>query len=51
NKLSDANQAGFKVAHSRVIAFLTVIEKLHAASPAKLSSVLILLDFSAALIP
>ncbi|KAK3572629.1 hypothetical protein QTP86_001136 [Hemibagrus guttatus] len=40
NNLHDPNQSGFKAAHST--------EKLHAARSAKLSSVLILLDLSAA---
>ncbi|KAK3523086.1 hypothetical protein QTP86_013134 [Hemibagrus guttatus] len=47
NNLHDPNQSGFKAAHSAEIALLAVIEKLHAARSAKLSSVLILLDLSA----
>ncbi|KAK3510744.1 hypothetical protein QTP70_021333 [Hemibagrus guttatus] len=45
NNLHDPNQSGFKAAHSTETA---VTEKLHAARSAKLSSVLILLDLSAA---
>ncbi|KAK3514078.1 hypothetical protein QTP70_003216 [Hemibagrus guttatus] len=48
NNLHDPNQSGFKAAHSTEIALLAVTEKLHAARSAKLSSVLILLDLSAA---
>ncbi|KAM9455123.1 putative RNA-directed DNA polymerase from transposon X-element isoform 2-T3 [Clarias gariepinus] len=48
NNLNDPNQSGFKVAHSTETALLSVTEKLHAARSAKLSSVLILLDVSAA---
>ncbi|KAK3511618.1 hypothetical protein QTP70_012969 [Hemibagrus guttatus] len=48
NNLHDPNQSGFKAAHSIETALLAVTEKLHAARSAKLSSVLILLDLSAA---
>ncbi|KAK3521832.1 hypothetical protein QTP70_018558, partial [Hemibagrus guttatus] len=48
NNLHDPNQSGFKAAHSTETALLAVIEQLHAARSAKLSSVLILLDLSAA---
>ncbi|KAK3569841.1 hypothetical protein QTP86_005854 [Hemibagrus guttatus] len=48
NNLHDPNQSGFKAAHSTETALLAVTEKLHAARLAKLSSVLILLDLSAA---
>ncbi|KAK3574248.1 hypothetical protein QTP86_004395 [Hemibagrus guttatus] len=48
NNLHDPNQSGFKAAHSTETALLAVTEKLHAARSAKLSSVLILLDMSAA---
>ncbi|MCJ8729208.1 hypothetical protein PDJAM_G00103420 [Pangasius djambal] len=47
NNLQDPNQSVFKPAHSTETALLAVSEKLHAKS-AKLSSVLILLDLSAA---
>ncbi|KAK3541677.1 hypothetical protein QTP86_000462, partial [Hemibagrus guttatus] len=48
NNLHDPNQSGFKAAHSTETALLAVTEKLHAARSAKLSSVLILLELSAA---
>ncbi|KAK3528007.1 hypothetical protein QTP86_013117 [Hemibagrus guttatus] len=48
NNLHDPNQSGFKAAHSTETDLLAVTEKLHAARSAKLSSVLILLDLSAA---
>ncbi|KAK3528895.1 hypothetical protein QTP70_012072 [Hemibagrus guttatus] len=48
NNLHDPNQSGFKAAHSTKTALLAVTEKLHAARSAKLSSVLILLNLSAA---
>ncbi|KAK3530753.1 hypothetical protein QTP70_000807 [Hemibagrus guttatus] len=48
NNLHDPNQSGFKAAHSTETALLAVTEKLHAARSAKLSSVLILLNLSAA---
>ncbi|KAK3564285.1 hypothetical protein QTP86_012010 [Hemibagrus guttatus] len=48
NNLHDPNQSGFKAAHSTETALLAVTEKLHAARSAKLSSVLIFLDLSAA---
>ncbi|KAK3517883.1 hypothetical protein QTP70_026207, partial [Hemibagrus guttatus] len=47
NNLHDPNQSGFE-AHSTETVLLAVTEKLHAARSAKLSSVLILLDLSAA---
>ncbi|KAI4895171.1 hypothetical protein NFI96_005324, partial [Prochilodus magdalenae] len=47
NQLQDINQSSFKHAHSTETA-LAVTERLHAARSAKLSSVLILLDLSAA---
>ncbi|MCJ8746228.1 hypothetical protein PDJAM_G00139370 [Pangasius djambal] len=45
---SNYRPSGFKPAHSTEAALLAVTEKLHAARSAKLSSVLILLDLSAA---
>ncbi|KAK3568848.1 hypothetical protein QTP86_017954, partial [Hemibagrus guttatus] len=48
NNLHVPNQSGFKAAHSTETALLAVTEKLHAARSAKLSSVLILLNLSAA---
>ncbi|KAI4905914.1 hypothetical protein NFI96_010736, partial [Prochilodus magdalenae] len=48
NQLQDINQSGFKPAHSTETALIVVTERLHAARSAKLSSVLILLDLSAA---
>ncbi|KAK3520049.1 hypothetical protein QTP70_011969 [Hemibagrus guttatus] len=48
NNLHDPNQSGFKAAHTTETALLAVTEKLHAARSAKLSSVLILLNLSAA---
>ncbi|KAK1788535.1 hypothetical protein P4O66_016958, partial [Electrophorus voltai] len=48
NQLHEPNQSGYKPAHSTETALIAVTEKLHAAKAAKQSSVLILLDFSAA---
>ncbi|KAK1805501.1 hypothetical protein P4O66_019800, partial [Electrophorus voltai] len=48
NQLHDPNQSGSKPAHSTEMAFIAVTEKLYAVKAAKLSSVLILLDLSAA---
>ncbi|KAI5098273.1 sodium- and chloride-dependent creatine transporter 1 [Silurus meridionalis] len=48
NNLHDPKQSRFKAAHSTGTALLAVSEKLHAAWSAKLSSVLIFLDLSAA---
>ncbi|KAK1785270.1 hypothetical protein P4O66_018659, partial [Electrophorus voltai] len=48
NQLHDPNQSGYKPAHSTATVLIVVTEKLHAAKAAKQSSVLILLDLSAA---
>ncbi|KAK1803213.1 hypothetical protein P4O66_021213, partial [Electrophorus voltai] len=48
NQLHDPNQSGYKLAHSTETALIAVTKKLHAAKAAKQSSVLILLDLSAA---
>ncbi|KAK1806275.1 hypothetical protein P4O66_000146 [Electrophorus voltai] len=48
NQLHDPNQSGYKPAHSTETALIAVTEKLHAAKPAKQSSVMIFLDLSAA---
>ncbi|KAI4903480.1 hypothetical protein NFI96_006179 [Prochilodus magdalenae] len=48
NQLQDINQSGFKPAHSTETPLIAVTERLHAARSAKLSSVLILLNLSAA---
>ncbi|KAI4883951.1 hypothetical protein NFI96_009102 [Prochilodus magdalenae] len=48
NQLQDINQSGFKPAHSTETALITVTERLYTVSSAKLSSVLILLNLSAA---
>ncbi|MCJ8736954.1 hypothetical protein PDJAM_G00018110 [Pangasius djambal] len=48
NNLQDPNQSDFKPEHSTETGLLAVTEKLHASRSAKLSSVLILLDLSAA---
>ncbi|KAK3549464.1 hypothetical protein QTP86_001459 [Hemibagrus guttatus] len=48
NNLEDPNLSGFKAAHFTETALLAVTGKLHAARSGKLSSVLILLDLSAA---
>ena len=48
NNFLDQHQSGFKVGHSTETALLAVTESLHAASANSLSSVLILLDLSAA---
>ncbi|KAK1789378.1 hypothetical protein P4O66_015310, partial [Electrophorus voltai] len=47
-QLHDPNQSGYKPAHSTEMALITVTETHHAAKAAKQSSVLILLDLSAA---
>ncbi|KAK1799938.1 hypothetical protein P4O66_006456, partial [Electrophorus voltai] len=48
NQLYEPNQSGYKLAHSTEMALIAVTEKFLAAKAAKLSSVLILLDLSAA---
>ncbi|XP_062422208.1 LOW QUALITY PROTEIN: uncharacterized protein LOC134132996 [Pungitius pungitius] len=48
NNLLDPHQSGFKAGHSTETALLAVAEQLHTARAASLSSVLILLDLSAA---
>ncbi|KAJ8356649.1 hypothetical protein SKAU_G00194430 [Synaphobranchus kaupii] len=48
NNLLDPHQSGFRPGHSTETALLSVSEMLHAAWTASLSSVLILLDLSAA---
>ncbi|KAK1788760.1 hypothetical protein P4O66_002571 [Electrophorus voltai] len=48
NQLHDPNQSGYKSAHSTETALIAVTEKLHGSKAAKQSSVLILLDLSAA---
>ncbi|KAK1792171.1 hypothetical protein P4O66_012070, partial [Electrophorus voltai] len=48
NQLHDPNQFGYKPARSTETALIGVTEKLHAAKAAKQSSVLILLELSAA---
>ncbi|XP_064198071.1 uncharacterized protein LOC135258535 [Anguilla rostrata] len=48
NNLLDPHQSGFRPGHSTETALLSVSESLHAARAASLSSVLILLDLSAA---
>ncbi|KAI4901607.1 hypothetical protein NFI96_027816, partial [Prochilodus magdalenae] len=48
NQLQDINQSGFKPAHSTETALIAVTERLQTARSAQLSSVLILLDLSAA---
>ncbi|KAK1806982.1 hypothetical protein P4O66_004817 [Electrophorus voltai] len=48
NQLHDPNQSGYKPAHSTETALIVVTEKFHAAKAAKQSSVLIILDLSAA---
>ena len=48
NNLLDPLQSGFKASHSTETALLAVIEALHTAKASSLSSVLVLLDLSAA---
>ena len=48
NSLFDPHQSGFRPGHSMETALLSVSESLHAAQAASLSSLLILLDLSAA---
>ena len=48
NNLLDPHQSGFKAGHSTETALLAVSEELHTAKAASLSSVIILLDLSAA---
>ena len=48
NNLLDPHQSGFKAGHSTETALLAVSEQIHTARTASLSSVLILLDLSAA---
>ncbi|XP_064162052.1 uncharacterized protein LOC135238224 isoform X2 [Anguilla rostrata] len=48
NELLDPHQSGFRPGHSTETALLSVNEALHAARAASLSSVLLLLDLSAA---
>ncbi|KAI4891745.1 hypothetical protein NFI96_008551 [Prochilodus magdalenae] len=48
NQLRDINQSGFKPAHSTESALMVVAERLHTARSVKLSSLLNLLDLSAA---
>lgn len=42
------HQSGFKAGHSTMTAILDIIKELHTAGAACLSSIIILLDFSAA---
>ncbi|KAK5913205.1 hypothetical protein CesoFtcFv8_003009 [Champsocephalus esox] len=48
NNLLDPHQSGFKAGHSTETALIAVTEELHTAKAASLSSVIILLDLSAA---